>query len=310
MSNPPAPFTARIAGNMGALSRAERRVAHVLRDGREEILFASASALAKKAGTSDATVVRTVRALGYSTFDELRLAMASEMRAEPSQADRLAATLDDVVRDPTSILGRTVAQHVRALTKMTHDVPAADFRSVVDLVVEAKRVVTFGIGPTSAVADYLVTQLSRFGFDAWSCTRTGILCADDLNRLRPGDALVVFAYGTGYAELVALLREAERLGLRRALVTDDLDPRLREPFDPVLLVARGRADMLSMHTATLGFVEALLVGAAARRPDESLENLRRLGRLRADIAGGTSTDLAPGAHVGPPTDEDRSGSMR
>ena len=202
-----------------------------------------------------------------------------------SQADRLAATLAEAVADPASVLDRTVAQHVESLSRLSRDLPQAAFQAAVDLVVRSRRVVAFGLGPSGALADYLVNQLARFGFDAWSCTRSGLLCADDLNRLRPGDGLVAFAYGRGYAELEALLSEAERLGLERVLVTDDLAPEIRDRFDPVLPVARGRSDMLSMHTATLGLVEALLVGVAAKRPDEALASLRRLNLLRERLVG-------------------------
>jgi hypothetical protein len=43
--------------------------------------------------------------------------------------------------------------------------------------------------------------------------------------------------------------------------------------------------MLSMHTATLGFIEALLVGVAAKRPDETLASLRALNDARGKLAG-------------------------
>jgi hypothetical protein len=53
----------------------------------------------------------------------------------------------------------------------------------------------------------------------------------------------------------------------------------------VLLKARGRADMLSMHTATLGFLEAVLVGIAARRLGQTLAALRELNDARAKLTG-------------------------
>jgi alkylhydroperoxidase family enzyme len=53
----------------------------------------------------------------------------------------------------------------------------------------------------------------------------------------------------------------------------------------VLPVARGRADMLSMHTSTLGFIEALLVGIAVKRPDETLAVLKALNQAREKLAG-------------------------
>ncbi len=43
--------------------------------------------------------------------------------------------------------------------------------------------------------------------------------------------------------------------------------------------------MLSMHTATLGFIEALLAGIAAKRPDETLASLKALNEARQKLAG-------------------------
>ena len=66
---------------------------------------------------------------------------------------------------------------------------------------------------------------------------------------------------------------------------------MRKRVDLVLTVARGRADWFSMHTATLGLVEALLVGIAAQRPAETLAHLKQLNGLRAKLDG-QAMDLA------------------
>ena len=121
--------------------------------------------------------------------------------------------------------------------------------------------------------------------DACSLTNTGLLFADDLRRLREGDLVIMLAYGRVYAELAALLDDINRRGLKSLLVTDTLAATLRPRVDLVLSVARGHADMLSMHTATLGFIEALLVGVAAKRPGETLASLRALNEARAKLAG-------------------------
>jgi DNA-binding MurR/RpiR family transcriptional regulator len=87
------------------------------------------------------------------------------------------------------------------------------------------------------------------------------------------------------AELTALLDEVALRGLRSFLVTDTLGTALQRRVELVLTVARGRADLLSMHTATLGFIEALLVGVAAKRPDETVASLKALNEARENLAG-------------------------
>jgi hypothetical protein len=43
--------------------------------------------------------------------------------------------------------------------------------------------------------------------------------------------------------------------------------------------------MLSMHTATLGCIEALLVGIATKRPTDTLASLQALNRMRSKLVG-------------------------
>jgi len=269
------------------ISAAEQRVARFFLKNPEEVLIASASALAEQTGTSDATVVRTARTLGFAGMEELRRALARELRENLSPASRMARTLSVVSDDPDSALNITLDIHQKSLDDLRHDITPDQFQSAIDLIVAAQRTFVFGIGPSSAMAEYFAIQLGRFGLDAASLTQTGLLLADGVQKIRNRDLLVIFAYGRVYRELTVLLDQADRRGAARILFSDSLGPRLRSRFDLVLPVARGRADMLSMHTATLALVEALLVGVAMERPQETIANLETLNRIRAELAGKT-----------------------
>ena len=278
-------FDDRVAERLGQMSPAEQRVARFFQENREEVLIASAAALAAKAETSDATVVRAAKALGFSGLDDLRRSLAGELRSSLSPAERLTRTLGEVGDNLSAAFELTLDIHLRSLESLRRSITPELFEKAVDAIIAAQRVVVFGLGPSAAIANYLVTQLIRFGLDATSLTNTGLLFADDLRRLREGDLVIMLAYGRVYAELAALLDDIDRRGLRSLLVTDTLAATLRPRVDLVLSVARGHADMLSMHTATLGFSEALLVGVAAKRPGETLASLRALNEAREKLAG-------------------------
>jgi DNA-binding MurR/RpiR family transcriptional regulator len=275
----------RIAQRWGQMSPAEQRVAEFFRQNREEVLIASAAALAAEAKTSDATVVRTAKALGFAGLDELRRALAQELRTSLSPAERLVHTLGAIGDSPAAALQLTLDIHQRSLDSLRRSMTPELFEAAVDGVVAARRVVVFGLGPSAAIANYFVTQLVRFGLDAASLTNTGLLFADDLRRLRDGDLVIILAYGRVYAELTALLDEVAGRALRSFLVTDTLAATLRHRVDLVLPVARGQAEMLSMHTVTLGFIEALLVGMAAKRPEQTLASLKALNEARRKLTG-------------------------
>jgi DNA-binding MurR/RpiR family transcriptional regulator len=277
------PFNEIATACLPQLSPAEVQVIQYFRDNREEVMVASAAILASRIGTSDATVVRAVKALGYAGLDALRQDLAAELRRDLSPASRLARTLGDI--GPNSAFSTTIDIHVNALEDLRRDISSELFQSAVDKMAQSLRVAVFGIGPSSAIADYLTIQLGRFGIDSLSLTQTGLLLADDLQRLRRGDLVIILAYSRVYPELEALLGRAATLGVGTILVTDTLGATLRKRVDLVLPVERGRVDGLSMHTATLALFEALLAGLAAKRPAETIASLKLLNDLRARLAG-------------------------
>jgi DNA-binding MurR/RpiR family transcriptional regulator len=278
-------FDERVSARLDRMSPAEVRVVNYFQQNREEVLIASAAVLASKASTSDATVVRATKALGFAGLNELRRTLAAELRHSLSPADRLARTLGEVGDDLQAALDVTLNIHASVLESLRRDITPDLFRTAVTSIINARRVLVFGIGPSSAMAEYFVIQLARFGLDAASLSKTGLLFADDLQKLREGDLAIILAYGRVYRELAALLDKARRLGIETILLTDTLAAVLRRKVDLVLPVARGRADMLSMHTATLGLIEALLVGVATKRRRETLASLKSLNNAREQLAG-------------------------
>ncbi|MEA2905939.1 MAG: hypothetical protein QOI12_3326 [Alphaproteobacteria bacterium] len=278
-------FSARAAAADKRLSTAEQAVIRFFEENREEVLVASAAALASSIGTSDATVIRATQALGYAGLDDLRRHLANELRVSLSPAARMARTLGAVKSDGACALTMMVDIHFQALEGLLRDIKAELFERAVELLVKARRVVVFGIGPSSAVADYFAIQLGRFGVESKSLTQTGLLLADRLHGLKPGDLVIALAYSRVYREIQSLLSQAGRLGAPSILLTDTLGTTLGQQVDLVLPVARGNADWFSTHTATLGLIEALLVGVAAKRPTETIASLKNLNVLRSELAG-------------------------
>lgn len=278
-------FEERVSAHLERLSPAERGVARFFEANREEVMVASAQALAARIGTSDATVVRTSRALGYAGLEAMRRDLAAEMRASLAPASRVARTLGDTGSDPRSAFDLTIADHGRALEKLRRDISPVLFKATVDRLAEARRVVVFGIGPSAAIAGYFAFQLNRFGIAAVSLGETGQALADGLHRLQRGDLLILLAYTRTTAELEALIDRADQLGLGKILLSDSLGAVLSDRVDLSLPVERGRADRVSLHTATLGLLEALLVGIAAKRPAETMKSLKQLDDLRARLSG-------------------------
>jgi DNA-binding MurR/RpiR family transcriptional regulator len=272
----------RIAAFGVQLSRAERRVAeYLLEAGPEEVLL-SAAALAERLGTSDATVVRTAKALGYSGLGELRRALAAR-DPEPPLAERLRRTLAETPRD--ELLAGSIANHLASLDTLTRHVTPDLFQHAVDVLSASTRVVWRGVGPSAQLAAYGQLLCQRIGRPSVALVHTGTSFADELLALASTDAVVVFAYGRLQPHVRVLLEHAATLEIPVVLMTDTLGRKLDAAVDVTLQTGRGTPGLFASHATTLVVIEALVLAIAAIDQAASEASLARLNELRAALAG-------------------------
>ncbi|TMV69716.1 MurR/RpiR family transcriptional regulator, partial [Thioclava sp. BHET1] len=160
---------------------------------------------------------------------------------------------------------------------------AATFARALDLIAAARTRHVFGIGPSGAIADYIALQLNRIGLRSHAMTIPGVALADRLAWVAPGDALLMLAYAPSYREVEVTLDRAHETGVPVVLISDSLGPYVGARVTEVLNVPRGRSEHLSMHSATMVMIEALILGLAARDRDHAIAGLDAVGRLRGRI---------------------------
>jgi len=274
----------RISSHGVRLTPSDRRVVDYLISNRERALFASAAEMAKATGTSDATVIRAVRKLGYGGLDALRQEVAEDLRQELTLADRMSNELAKTGGGSRSVLAVAIAT-LRASLDAIEVISDGDIEYVVRTLSQARRIHAFGIGPSGFIAGYFAAQLVRLGFDAGGLTRTGLQCADDLVGVKAGDAVIALAYDRPYPEVTALFDRVEALGLGSVLVTA-VGPRLPDTRAGMTLrVQRGRTDGFGLHAGTLALLEGILIACAAERPDAVSRSLDELNDIRRHLSG-------------------------
>jgi DNA-binding MurR/RpiR family transcriptional regulator len=283
-------FSDRVRSAGASLAPAARRVITFIDQNRAAVLATSATDLAARTGTSDATVIRAVQALGFSGLAELRQALLAAIEAPSSPAHDMRRTLDDLGETSDKAIDMVLEAHEEAVARLRSAESRAAMVAAAAILHPADRIVVFGVGPSAALIRYTALLLARNGRRTTTLDTTGSALADQLLGLRPNDALLVLAYGRAYREVTCVFGEARRLGLQVVLVTDGPLGRLAEQADVVLNLPRGRTERMALHGATLVALEALVPGLAAANRTGAIDSLDRLNALRRAV--GTSRDEA------------------
>lgn len=276
-------FDRRLSLALPGLAPAEQRLARQVAGRKERVILGTAQQIAAWAGTSDATVLRMVRAMGYASLADLREELLADMTETSSPASRMAETLAQAGTGPAPALAHVVDQQEAHLRALRDPDLAQAFAAATRHLARARAVHVFGIGPSGLMADYLALQLGRMGRLARAMTASGVALADQLMALRPGDAVVAIAYAPIYREIRAVLARAAALDLPVILISDSLAPLVAGQFACHLEVPRGRAEHLALHSATMVVIEALALSLAGQDPDGAMVALDDFATLRAGI---------------------------
>lgn len=281
----------RVAALGSGLSPAEGRLAAWMLRNQDDVVVSSASELAALAESSDATVVRTARSLGYTGFPELKKSLIGSL----SRRRNLAEVLDDRMASYQSTdrgLGKALDDTISLAEQLREGVSLDAWSQTVEFLSSASRVFNFGLGPASSIADFMTLSLSRIGMDARTISMSGFRLADDLIIFRESDVLLIFAPIRLFREIDVAIDCARAAGAKVIVVTEALRLALTDRVDAILTTPQTTTGSASELTAGLILGHALVLAIAADNRERSLQSLIRLNQLRTQVTG-TELDIHP-----------------
>lgn len=270
----------RILEHEDHLSRTERRVAEYFAMNGPDTVFLSAVELAKRTKTSDATVIRTAKALGFTGLPELKLELGSELMNAAHPVRRLVTKLN---LERTELLEAAVSEAFDRIHETQRLFEQVEFDEAVEVLRRAEMVMTFGVGVSRTVAEYAAIRLGRLGKRVRYAGSMGFALADDLLQLREGDAVVVFNPGRFLPEMEATVEHCRALGVKTVHVSGAIPDPANPEMDIVLQAALSPGG-LTGETLSESLVVDLLVLALGQELQEDAARLsERLGSLRRQL---------------------------
>jgi DNA-binding MurR/RpiR family transcriptional regulator len=274
-------FRQRLEGHLPGFTKSQQRIASYLLASYDEAAFLSAADLAERLNVSEATVVRFAKAAGYDGFPELRRCLQGLFRAKATPASRLQRTLSELAGSQGHVLTKVLDMEVQYLTEAAHSIAPADFDRALDVLLSGRRIFVFGSGPSGILADLAELRLRRLGILTIGMTDAGRHLLEKLQLLQAGDVVLATGFNSIRTDLVIVLDHARAMGCRSILLTDTLGPALRHKVDVVLAARRGPVSTFHSLTVPMSILNALILGMAMARPEESLAALNHLQEMRA-----------------------------
>lgn len=256
------------------------RIAAVVRENPATVVDMTINELAKECNTSVASVVRFCRAIGFSGYAPLRMALATELGKESAQFSARGA-FGSEISDEDSLREAVSKLAALELLAIEETVAQLDFdmlEAAISEIDRADRILLYGIGASQFVAEDLGHKLLRVGRNAHVLTDPHEAIAATVLNAGPTVA-IGFSHSGSTSETIHFLRTASEHGASTIAVTSAKGSPLAVAADHALFTevreSSFRAGAMVSRIAQLALVDCLFVGVAKRRFTETVDALRR-----------------------------------
>ena len=252
------------------MGKAERRVADWLLSHPGEVLPFAIRELATACDTSEATIVRFSRRLGFNGYQELKLSLASEaekriIAPNITAEDSCFDVFEKICNDAYLSLERT---------KKTLSAPG--MAAAADAIAAAGRVVLIGLGSSASVASDASDKLLRACCNSASYGDTHMQTIA-VSRLLPGDVLIGISHSGSSKDIVDAMRIAKERGATTISITSKERSPITRQSDIVLLTdteeVRHSSLGLSSHLSRLLVLDALCYRVVYKNEEKVREML-------------------------------------
>lgn len=267
---PPAPaaLAAKVRTLAPSMTRSMQRVAEAVAGDPAGCAALTVTGLAELTGTSEATVVRTARLLGYPGYRDLRLALAG-LAAQQQSGRAPAVTADIAVDDPIAdVVAKLAYDEQQTLADTAAALDTVQLGAAVGALAGARRIDIYGVGASSLVGQDLAQKLLRIGLIAHAHTDPHLAVTNAV-QLRSGDAAVAITHSGSTGDVIEPLRVAFDRGATTIAITGRPDGPISQYADHVLTTSTARESELrpaamSSRTSQLLVVDCLFIGIAQR----------------------------------------------
>lgn len=254
----PGTVAERIRAALPGLAPSQRRAGRVLLERRADVIHLSVSEVAAAAHVGIGTVVRACQSLGFTGFQDAKIALSRDLLPVEEQP------VEDINAGdgPREVLVKVAAESGEMLRRAAASVDPEDLRAAVVLVHAARRVLLIGTGTSGQLAQDAAYRLLTAGVAAEAPADARVQHVR-ARLLEPGDVAVAVSHSGATHETIAAARSARDAGAAVVAVTSFSTSPLTGVAD-VVLVAGGqgstyRTEPMASRFAHLLVLEALFV---------------------------------------------------
>ena len=265
-------------------TKSEKKVAELVIKDPKHILYSSITDLADEAEVGETTVLRFCRKIGFNGYQSFKMTLALSMQIEDGMAEQLS---DEITKEDTlsEVSKKILNVNIAALNETFELLDYEELNIAVDYLLEAKRIVFFGVGASAVTAYEAKNKFVRIRpyveatFDSHMQSMIASLMGSE-------EVAVGFSYSGSTKDTVDVMKLAKNAGAKTICITRFAKSPITQYADVVLLVGAKEGPLqggaLSTKMAQLYMIDIIYAEYFRRNSELAKENKEKTSSSISD----------------------------
>jgi len=266
---------------MSKLRDSEKKIIEFIEQNQDEIIHLSITEVAERSETSESSVVRLCKRLGYKGFQDLKINLAKEVIAPEKQIHEVIEKGDDVVM----IKKKVFQSNIQALYDSIEVCDDGQLKKAVDAIANARLIEFYGTGGSGAVALDAHHKLLKLGIKSFTYSDP-VLQAMSASVLTKLDVVIAISHTGSNTDVLDALKIAKEAGATIICITNSSKSPITKISDIVLQTASKetlfRTDAISSRIAQLTIIDILVASVATQQYELYYSNLQKTRKSTTD----------------------------
>lgn len=268
------------------LSPSEKKVAQFILEKPEQISNLSIGELAEKSGSSEATVVRLCKILGFNGYKDFKISITKDI-AYMSKDEEGEQYTDVEPGDTLESIVQNITYNNKKSIDNTLDIISFDaIRAAGDAIIAADKIDFYGVGASNIIAVDAMQKFTRINkiVTSYSDPHLQVASAANLNK---GDVAVAISYSGETKDTFESIKAAKESKATTISITKFGQNPISDICDINLFVSAPeisiRSGAMSSRIAQLNVIDILFAAVASKQFDLAkryLENTRKALRKK------------------------------
>ena len=251
----------------------ERRIADIMMEQPEKVVNLPIKDIAALADTSEAAIVRFSKRLGLSGIKVVKVELARELHT--IDVEKVSSKIE--LTDDTETLKEKVFNNtIQALYNTEKISDTECIEQAADKILNAKRMVIFGIGGSSLVGSDLKMKLARIDMYA-EYTSDNHAAMTAVANCEEGDVLFVISTSGRTKEIIEVIKYAKTRHMSVILLTQKMASPAQRLAEITLTISKEENNIrfatMTARIAQLAIIDLLFLTICSRKGDDVLKRI-------------------------------------